>query len=112
MIIVTPILPTIDYDNLITTGGLIIIGAIAAFSSVQVALINVGRKHLRAIREQTENAHKDSPTPNLRENIDVNQYALVEMLRELTKDIFYIKRTINKNSRDIAKIKQEMSKNV
>ena len=74
----------IDFDNLITTGGIIIAAIVTALSGIQIALLNTTRIHSKKTREQTENAHKESPLPNLRDNIDVNQYILVEMLKGIT----------------------------
>lgn len=56
---------------------------ISLLGAVQVALINNNRKHTKAVREQAENSHGDTETPNLRDNIDANQNTVVEKLNKL-----------------------------
>lgn len=58
------------------------------------------RKHLIAIREQTENSHNDSPYPNLRDNIDANQ-------AEVIKTLNLIKENQEKHNQELQNLRKE-----
>lgn len=69
-------------DSLINALGIVGVSFVSTLGAITVAMINTTRKHVKAVREQTENNHIDSPgkVANLRENIDKNQDTVVEKL--------------------------------
>lgn len=90
---ITDIVSSANEGALITTGGVIIVALVSTFGLISVALINRTRIHTRAIRRQTENDHGENGSnkddkqnkkiPNLRENIDINQDRLMEILESI-----------------------------
>lgn len=91
----------LNFDSLINTVGIVAVALITAIGGIQIAIINQTRIHSKKTREQTENSHKDSPIPNLRDNIDVNQYIVVELLRD-------IRNTLTNHGEEISTIKQTL----
>lgn len=61
------------------------VALITVIGTVLVALMDRTRRHAKATREQTENQHSNTPTPNLRDNIDANQLETNKKLNRMAE---------------------------
>jgi hypothetical protein len=67
--------------------GVIAVAVISALTAIQLALANSTRKLAKEVKEQTVNDHQRDPKKisNLRDNIDSNQFDLVNRLELISR---------------------------
>lgn len=106
----------LDYDNLITTGGLLLIAIVSAFSGIQIARIQSVSKAVKAVKVQLENDHKSDPkmTTNLREDLDqkhditsIQLTAINRTLDSMQVALTGITRTLTVHTEEISHLKDK-----
>lgn len=105
--------PIIDFNNVISVGGAIILAVVVGTFGIQQARMNNLSKNIKAVRVQTENSHIDNPekVSNLRVNLDVNHDDIVERVDRVIQLVMNVDETQRKQSTKIDKLFSMVHKN-